>query len=58
MSTIPVSCASAAQQFSVIVDVVLNYPLMNDIWVPIEIVQFDFVQGEVRVNVTTDVVRV
>ena len=44
--------------FTVNVDVVLDNPLLGNIGVPIEVVQGDFVQGEVRVNVTTDVVRV
>src|SRR6267378_2998278 len=44
--------------FTVNVDVVLDDPLLGDVWMPIEVVQGDFVQGEVRVNVTTDVVRV
>ncbi len=41
-----------------IINVVLDHPLTSDVGVPIEVVQFDFVQGEVRVNVMTDVVRV
>ncbi len=41
-----------------IVDVVLDNPLPNNIGMSIEVIQLDFVQGEVRVNVTTDVVRV
>ncbi len=40
------------------VDVVLDDPLLGDVWVPIEVVQGDFVQGEVRVNVTTVVIHV
>ncbi len=40
------------------VNIVLDDPLLGDIRVPIEVVQGDFVQGEVRVNVTTDVIRV
>ncbi len=40
------------------VNIVLDYPLLGDVGVPIEVVQDDFVQGEVRVNVTTDVVRI
>ena len=44
--------------FTVNVDVVLDDPLLGDVGVPIEVVQVDFVQGEVRVNVTTDVIRV
>src|SRR6266404_728944 len=44
--------------FAVNVDVVLDNPLLGNVWVPIKVVQGDFVQGEVRVNVTTDVVRV
>ncbi len=42
----------------VIIDVVLDNPLLGNVGVPIEVVQFDFVQGEVQVNVTTDVIRV
>ncbi len=41
-----------------IIDIILDHPLTSDVGVPVEVVQFDFVQGEVRVNVTTDVVRV
>ena len=41
-----------------VVDVVLCNPLTNNVRVTVEVVQFDFVQEEVRVNVTTDVVRV
>jgi len=44
--------------FSMIIDVILANPLMDNMRVPIEVIQFDFVQGEVRVNVTTDVVCV
>jgi len=44
--------------FTVNVDVVLDYPLLGNVWMPIKVVQGDFVQEEVRVNVTTDVVRV
>src|SRR6266404_98487 len=44
--------------FSVNVNVVLDDPLLGDVGVPIEVVQGDFVQGEVRVNVMTNVVRV
>ena len=44
--------------FAVIIDVVLDDPLLSNVRVPIEVVQFDFMQGEVRVNVTTDVIRV
>ncbi len=44
--------------FAVVIDVVLDDPLLRNVRVPIEVVQFDFVQGEVRVNVMTDVVRV
>ncbi len=42
----------------VVVDIVLGNPLTNNIWVTVEVIQIDFMQGEVRVNVTTDVVRV
>ncbi len=41
-----------------IIDIVLDDPLPDDVWMSVEVVQFDFVQGEVRVNVTTDVVHV
>ncbi len=44
--------------FAVIVDVVLDDPLLRNVGMPIEVIQFDFVQGEVRVNVMTDVIRV
>ena len=44
--------------FAVNVDVVLDYPLLGNVWVPIKVVQGDFVQGKVRVNVTTVVVCV
>ena len=30
-----------------IIDVILDYPLTSDVGVPIEVVQIDFVQGEV-----------
>ena len=40
------------------VDVVLDDPLLRNVGMPIEVIQFDFVQGEVRVNVMTDVIRV
>ncbi len=40
------------------INVVLDDPLPSNVGVPIEVVQGDFVQREVRVNVTTDVVRV
>src|SRR6266404_6609833 len=45
---------------AMIIDVVLDDPLMNQVWCPVDIIlrQFDFMQGEVQVNVTTDVVRV
>jgi len=33
--------------FSIVIDVILAYPLTDDVRVPIEIVQFDFVQEEV-----------
>jgi len=42
----------------VIVDIVLDDPLTDQIWCPVDVIQVDFVQGEVQVNVTTDVVRV
>ena len=41
-----------------IIDIVLDDPLPNDVGMTVEVIQFDFVQGEVRVNVTTDVVRI
>ncbi len=41
-----------------IIDVVLNNPLPDDVGMSVEVVQVDFVQGEVRVNVTTGVVHV
>ncbi len=44
--------------FTMNVNVVLDHPLLGNIGVPIEVVQGDFVQGEVRVNVTTDVIHV
>ncbi len=41
-----------------IIDVVLDDPLPNNVGMTIEVIQFDFVQGEVRVNVMTNVVHV
>jgi len=45
---------------AMIVNVVLDDPLTNQVWCPVDVIlqQFDFVQGEVRVNVTTNVVHV
>ena len=42
----------------VVIDVLLDNILQNKMSVMLEIVHGDFVQGEVRVNVTTDVARV
>ena len=44
--------------FAVVVDIVLGNPLTNNVRVTVEVIQVDFMQGEVQVNVTTDVVRV
>ncbi len=43
---------------AVMVDVLLRNVLQNKVSVVLEVIHADFVQGEVRVNVTTDVVRV
>jgi len=44
--------------FMVIIDIVLDNPLSNDIRVTVEVVQFDFMQEEVQVNVMTEVICV
>ena len=41
-----------------IVNVVLDDPLTDQIWCPVDVIQVDFMQGEVQVNVTTKVVRI
>jgi len=41
-----------------IIDVVLDDPLPDNAGIPVEVVQVDFVQGEVRVNVMTKVMHV
>ncbi len=33
-------------------------PLSDDTTIPVEVIRFDFVQVEVRVNVTTNVVHI
>src|SRR5882762_11248374 len=35
---------------AVVIDVVLDDPLTNQVWRPVDVIQFDFMQGEVRVN--------
>ena len=41
--------------FSMIIDVVLDNPLTDQIQCPVDVIQVDFVQGEVQVNVMTKV---
>jgi len=41
-----------------IIDVILGDPLPDNAVIPVEVIQVDFVPGEVQVNVTTEVVRI
>ena len=41
-----------------IIDIVLDDPLADQVRGPVDVIQVDIVQGEVQVNVTTNVVRV
>jgi len=43
---------------NIVVYTVLDVPLSDNVTIAVEVVQGDFVQGEVQVNVTTEVVHV
>jgi len=42
----------------VIIDIVLGDPLANSVMTPVEVIQVDFVQEEVQVNVMIEVMRI
>ena len=44
--------------FTMVIDIVMGDPLSDDTTIPVEVIRFDFVQVEVRVNVTTNVVHI
>ncbi len=44
--------------FTMMIDIILDDPLTDQIRCPVDVIQFDFMQEEVRVNVTTNVVHV